>query len=42
LENEHIDAWTRNKAYQKMCESRRFVPEQQAVILKKKKASKLE
>ena len=42
LENEHIDAWTRNKAYQKMRESRRFVPEQQAVILKKKKASKLE
>ena len=42
LENEHIDAWTRNKAYQKMRESRRFTPEQQAVILKKKKASKLE
>ena len=36
LENEHIDAWTRNKAYQKMCESRRFTPEQQTVILKKK------
>lgn len=36
LENEHIDAWTRNKAYQKMRESRRFTPEQQAVILKKK------
>ena len=42
LENEHTDAWTRNKAYQKMRESRRFTPEQQAVILKKKKASKLE
>jgi len=42
LENEHIDAWTRNNAYQKMRESRRFTPEQQAVILKKKKASKLE
>ena len=38
LENEHIDAWTRNKAYQKMRESRRFTLEQQAVILKKKKA----
>ena len=42
LENEHIDAWMRNKAYQKMRELRRFTPEQQAVILKKKKASKLE
>ena len=42
LENGHIDTWTRNKAYQKMRESRRFTPEQQAVILKKKKASKLE
>ena len=42
LENEHIDAWTRNKAYQKMRESQRFTPEEQAVILKKKKASKLE
>lgn len=36
LENEYIDAWTRNKAYQKMRESRRFTPEQQAVISKKK------
>ena len=36
LENEHTDAWTRNKAYQKMRESRRFTPEQQAVISKKK------
>ena len=36
LENEHIDIWTRNKAYQKMRESRRFTPEQQAVISKKK------
>ena len=42
LENEHIDAWTRNKSYQKMRESQRFTPEQQAVILKKKKVSKLE
>lgn len=42
LEDEHIDTWTRNKSYQKMRESRRFTPEQQAVILKKKKASKLE
>ena len=42
LEDEHIDTWTRNKAYQKMRESRRFTPEEQAVILKKKKASKLE
>ncbi len=36
LGNGHIDAWTRNKAYQKMRESRRFTPEQQAVISKKK------
>ena len=36
LENEHIDTWTRNKAYQKMRESRRFTPEQQAVISKKR------
>ena len=42
LENGQIDAWTRNKAYQKMRESQRFTPEEQAVILKKKKASKLE
>lgn len=42
LENGRTDAWTRNKAYQKMRESRRFTPEEQAVILKKKKASKLE
>ena len=27
LENEHIDAWTRNKSYQNMRESRRFTPE---------------
>ena len=32
LENRHIDAWTRNKAYQKMRESRRFTPEQQEII----------
>jgi len=38
LENVHIDAWTRNKAYQKMRESRRFTPEQQAIILKNKQA----
>ena len=38
LEDEHIDAWTRNKSYQKMRESRRFTPEQQAIILKNKQA----
>ena len=38
LENEHIDAWTRNKAYQKMRESRRFTPEEQEIILKNKQA----
>ena len=38
LENGHINAWTRNKAYQKMRESRRFTPEQQAIILKNKQA----
>lgn len=32
LENGHVDAWMRNKAYQKMRESRRFTPEQQKVI----------
>ena len=32
LENGHVDAWTRNKAYQKMRESRRFTPEQQYII----------
>ena len=32
LESGHIDAWTRNKTYQKMRESRRFTPEQQKVI----------
>ena len=32
LENGHIDTWTRNKAYQKMRESRRFTPKQQDVI----------
>ncbi len=36
LENGHIDAWTRNKAYQKMRESRRFTPEEQEIILKYK------
>ena len=36
LESGHIDAWTRNKAYQKMRESRRFTPEEQNVILKNK------
>ena len=36
LENEYVDTWTRNKAYQKMRESRRFTPEQQEVISKKK------
>ena len=38
LDNGQIDAWTRNKAYQKMRESRRFTPEQQAIILKNKQA----
>ena len=36
LENEHIDTWTRNKAYQKMRESRRFTPEQQRIIRQQK------
>ena len=36
LENGHIDTWTRNKAYQKMRESRRFTPKQQDVIAKYK------
>jgi len=36
LENGHIDTWTRNKAYQKMRESRRFTSEQQDVIAKYK------
>ena len=38
LENGHIDAWTRNKAYQKMRESRRFTTEEQEIILKNKQA----
>ena len=38
LENRHIDAWTRNKAYQKMRESQRFTPEQQAIMLKNRQA----
>ena len=36
LENGHIDAWTRNKAYQKMRESRRFTPEEQRIIMQQK------
>ena len=32
LEHGYVDSWTRNKAYQKMRESRRFTPEQQDVI----------
>jgi len=36
LENGHIDAWTRNKAYQKMRESRRFTPQKQDVTDKYK------
>ena len=36
LENRQIDAWMRNKAYQKMRESRRFTPEQQEIIARKK------
>ena len=39
LENRQIDAWMRNKAYQKMHESRRFTPRQQQIILKNKRAS---
>ena len=39
LENRQIDTWTRNKAYQKMRESRRFTPRQQQIILKNKRAS---
>ena len=36
LESGHIDAWTRNKAYQKMRESRRFTPEEQRIIRQQK------
>ena len=36
LENGHIDAWTRNKAYQKMRESRRFTLEEQRIIMQRK------
>ena len=36
LENRQIDAWTRNKAYQKMRESRRFTPEEQRIIRQQK------
>lgn len=36
LESGHIDAWTRNKAYQKMRESRRFTPEEQRIIMQQK------
>ena len=36
LENGHVDAWTRNKAYQKMRESRRFTPEEQRIIRQQK------
>ena len=36
LESRHIDAWTRNKAYQKMRESRRFTPEEQHIIRQQK------
>ena len=39
LENEHINAWTRNKSYQKMRESRRFTPEEQEIILKNKQVT---
>ena len=38
LENGQIDAWTRNKSYQKMRESRRFTLEEQEIILKNKQA----
>ena len=36
LENGRIDTWTRNKAYQKMRESRRFTPEEQRIIRQQK------
>ena len=36
LESGHIDAWTRNKTYQKMRESRRFTPEEQRIIRQQK------
>ena len=36
LENGYIDTWTRNKAYQKMRESRRFTPEEQRIIRQQK------
>lgn len=36
LESRHIEAWTRNKAYQKMRESRRFTPEEQRIIRQQK------
>ena len=36
LEHGYVDVWTRNKAYQKMRESRRFTSEQQDVIAKYK------
>ena len=36
LENGHVDAWTRNKAYQKMRESRRFTSKQQRIIMQQK------
>ena len=39
LDNGQIDAWTRNKAYQKMRESRRFTPEQQEIILNNKQTN---
>ena len=39
LENRQIDTWTRNKAYQKMLESRRFTHRQQQIIIKNKRAS---
>ena len=36
LDYGQINGWTRRKAYQKMCESRRFTPEQQTVIAQRK------
>ena len=38
LRNTRIDVWTKKKALQKMKESRRFTPEQQAIITKERSA----
>ena len=38
LRSTPIDVWTKKKALQKMKESRRFTPEQQAIITKERSA----